>query len=126
MYKTVDCGWKQWDYCNRNEMCQPINASDLTFMWFNIELLMRYLVWVFHAYTVTTVLILYNSCNSHKYQKKNFLVRSMFMSMFLFRMSHLVFFGYLVSKLMLLKVSQNIMIPNFKRMETKDEIFQLF
>ena len=43
-----------------------------------------------------------------------------------FRMSHFVFLGYLVSKLILLKVNQNIMIPNFKRMEAKDEIFQIF
>ena len=43
-----------------------------------------------------------------------------------FRMSHFVFLRYLVSKLVLLKVNQNIMIPNFERMEAKDEIFQFF
>ena len=43
-----------------------------------------------------------------------------------FRMSHFVFLGYLVFKLTLLKVNQNILIPNFKRMEAKDEIFQIF
>ena len=48
------------------------------------------------------------------------------MSVFFFRMSHFVFLGYLVSKLVLLKVNQNIMIPNFKRVEAKDEIFQFF
>ena len=36
------------------------------------------------------------------------------------------FLGYLVSKLILLRVNQNIMIPNFKRMDAKDEIFQIF
>ena len=41
-------------------------------------------------------------------------------------MSHFIFLGYLVSKLTLLKDNQNIMIPNFKMMEAKDEIFQIF
>ena len=41
-------------------------------------------------------------------------------------MSHFVFLGYLVSKLILLKVNQNIMIPNFNRMEAKEEIFLIF
>ena len=43
-----------------------------------------------------------------------------------FRMPYFVFLGYLLSKLILLKVNQNIMIPNFKRIETNDEIFQIF
>ena len=48
------------------------------------------------------------------------------MSVFFFRMFHFVFLGYLVSKLVLLKVNQNIMIPNFKRWKQRMKYSNFF
>ena len=60
------------DYCNRKDMCHPINASDLTFMWvtWRGSYMIWYLVWVFLAYIVTTVLIWCSYCTFQNTKKK--------------------------------------------------------
>ena len=55
----------------------------------------------------------------------HFFFCSVFVGVF-FRLYHFAFLGHLESQLILLKVNHNIMIPNFKSIEAKDKIFQIF